>query len=84
MHLARAFFDTGEKVEINEADLDLLIRVPGIGLKTARRIVAMQNQHQLLKKPKDLQRLGGVLKKALPFVTIAGAAQTTLDLFFGK
>jgi predicted DNA-binding helix-hairpin-helix protein len=83
-HLARSFFDPGEKVEVNEADFDLLVRVPGIGLKTARRIVAMRENHQLLKKSKDLQRLGGVLKKALPFVTIAGAAQTTLDLFFGK
>ncbi|HMF33037.1 MAG TPA: helix-hairpin-helix domain-containing protein, partial [Candidatus Lokiarchaeia archaeon] len=81
VHLARAFFAPGEKLEVNEADFDLLIRVPGIGLKTARRILELRDRHQLIKKPKQLQLLGAVLPKALPFLTISGTGQSTLDQF---
>ncbi|SCP95813.1 putative DNA modification/repair radical SAM protein [Anaerobium acetethylicum] len=57
-------------VEINRADYYTLLRVPGIGNKSALRIVKARRMAVL--KFEDLQRMGVVLKRALYFITCSG------------
>lgn len=57
-------------VEINRAPLEELLRVPGIGVTGAKRIVSARH-HSLLRFD-DLQKLGIVLKRARYFITCAG------------
>lgn len=57
-------------VEINSADYRTLLRVPGIGERSARRIVGARRTHSL--DFPDLKRIGVVLKRALYFITCSG------------
>ncbi len=57
-------------VEINRADYQLLLRIPGIGVKSAQRIV-MARRSSFLSFP-DLKKIGVVLKRALYFITCNG------------
>ena len=57
-------------VEINVADYRTLLRVPGIGYKSAERIVKARRMGQL--DFSDLKKLGVVLKRALYFITCNG------------
>jgi putative DNA modification/repair radical SAM protein len=58
-------------VEVNSADYDELLRVPGIGAKTGRRIIETRRSRSL--SFDNLRRLGVVLKRARYFITAAGA-----------
>lgn len=58
-------------VEINRADYYTLLRVPGIGVKSARRIVQARRTARL--DFSDLKRVGVVLKRAVYFITCSGA-----------
>jgi len=58
-------------VEINRASLEQLMRVPGIGPRSAKRIV----MHRLKEKfhtIEDLQRTGAIIKWAAPYILING------------
>ena len=57
-------------VEINRADYYTLLRVPGIGERSARRIVGARRT-SVLDFP-DLKKIGVVLKRALYFITCNG------------
>lgn len=57
-------------VEINRADYHTLLRVPGIGYKSASRIVKARKQSVLTFS--DLKKIGVVLKRALYFITCDG------------
>jgi len=57
-------------VEVNRADYYTLLRVPGIGYKSAARIVKARRLGML--DFKDLQKMGVVLKRALYFITCNG------------
>jgi putative DNA modification/repair radical SAM protein len=57
-------------VEINRADYDLLLRVPGIGVRSAQRIVRARRQGHLAID--DLARLGVVMKRSRYFITARG------------
>ena len=57
-------------VEVNTADYYVLLRVPGIGYQSARRIVQARRTHSL--DFADLKRIGVVLKRALYFITCNG------------
>lgn len=57
-------------VEINRADYKVLLRVPGIGYRSASRIVKARRLGQL--DFADLKRMGVVLKRALYFITCKG------------
>jgi putative DNA modification/repair radical SAM protein len=57
-------------VEINRAPKRELLRVPGIGMKSAERIVNARRMTKLTFT--DLKKLGVVLKRALYFVTCEG------------
>ncbi len=58
-------------VEVNKADLQQLLRIPGIGPRGARAILAARRQQRLLSL-QDLQGLGVVSKRAAPFVLLSG------------
>lgn len=57
-------------VEINSASYDMLLRVPGIGVNSARRIVAARRSRAL--NFENLKKMGIVLKRALYFITCSG------------
>ena len=57
-------------VEINAADYKTLLRVPGIGAKSAKRIVKARQGSRL--DFSDLKKIGVVLKRALYFITCSG------------
>lgn len=57
-------------VEINRADYYTLLRVPGIGYKSAGRIIKARRLGSL--GFEDLKKMGVVLKRALYFITCGG------------
>lgn len=57
-------------VEINRAPMEMLLRVPGIGVKSAQRIAAARRCASLTFG--DLKKIGVVLKRAVFFVTCSG------------
>ena len=57
-------------VEINRASYDMLLRVPGIGVTGAQRIVKARRSAGL--DFQDLKKMGIVLKRALYFITCNG------------
>ena len=65
-------------VEVNRADYYTLLRVPGIGPKSARRIVQARRMGQL--NFPDLKKAGVVLKRAVYFITCQGRQMYPLKL----
>ena len=69
-------------VEVNRASYDVLLRVPGIGYKSAGRIVKARRFGSL--GFEDLRKMGVVLKRALYFITCSGKMmyKTKIHYFF--
>ncbi len=63
-------------VEVNKADLDFLLRIPGIGPTSARRIVKARRYAWL--DYDDLKKMGVVLKRAKYFILCKGKSFTSL------
>lgn len=57
-------------VEVNCASYEELLRVPGIGVKSARRIVQARRSSRL--EYQHLKKIGVVLKRAIYFITCNG------------
>jgi len=57
-------------VEVNRADYEAILRVPGIGMRGAQRIVAARRYGPL--SFEGLKRLGIVMKRAQYFITCGG------------
>lgn len=57
-------------IEVNKATLDELLRIPGIGAVSARRIVSQRRFAAV--KYEDLKRMGVALKRAKYFLTCSG------------
>lgn len=57
-------------VDVQSADYQMLLRVPGIGVKSALRIVQARRTARLTFE--DLKKIGVVLKRALYFITCSG------------
>ena len=57
-------------VEINQADYQVLLRVPGIGVKSAQRILAARRTGKITYF--DLKKFGTALKRARYFITCQG------------
>jgi putative DNA modification/repair radical SAM protein len=58
-------------VEINRADYETRLRVPGIGAKTARRVIETRRSRSL--SFDNLRRMGAALKRARYFLTCSGS-----------
>lgn len=69
-------------VEINKASYETLLRVPGIGLKSAQRIISARKYKNL--NFDDLKKIGVVLKKAKFFIICNGKAIEKRDLDFAS
>ena len=58
-------------VEVNSAPWEALIRVPGIGITSARRIMKLRREITF-RDPKELSKLGVLINRALPFILMDG------------
>jgi predicted DNA-binding helix-hairpin-helix protein len=58
-------------IEINSADKETLIRIPGIGFKNAETIIAAR-KHRKLQNSHQLRTLGILSKRAAPFILLNG------------
>lgn len=65
-------------VEVNRADYYTLLRVPGMGVKSARRIVSARKSTAL--DFPDLKKIGVVLKRAVYFITCSGRMMQPVKL----
>ena len=65
-------------VEVNKASYEQLLRVPGVGVKSARRIIAARKQGKL--DFDGLKRIGVVLKRARYFITCSGKMEVSCSL----
>ena len=65
-------------VEVNTAPYETLLRVPGLGVKSARRIVAVRKQGSLTFD--GLKKMGVVLKRARYFITCSGRTEFPVKL----
>jgi putative DNA modification/repair radical SAM protein len=57
-------------IEINKADYQMLLRIPGIGVKSAQRVQRARRNGNL--DFEDLKKMGVVLKRALYFISCNG------------
>lgn len=58
-------------VEVNRADREALLRVPGIGPRSARRILVLRRRRSF-RELEALRRLGVAIQRAAPFVLLSG------------
>lgn len=65
-------------VEVEKADYHTLLRVPGIGVKSAKRIVAARRMGSL--DYTSLKKFGVVLKRAMYFITCHGRMMMPIRL----
>ena len=57
-------------VEINKADYQMILRIPGIGVKSAQKIMMARRVHSL--SFEDVKKIGVVMKRARYFITCKG------------
>jgi predicted DNA-binding helix-hairpin-helix protein len=58
-------------IEINKANFYQLIRIPGIGIKSAKKILEIRKDGKI-KSENILKKIGVKLKKAMPYILIDG------------
>lgn len=64
-------------VDINKADYEMILRVPGIGVKSAKLIVSSRRHGRL--NSEQLKKIGIVMKKAQYFITCNELAMQTVN-----
>lgn len=77
--LAQRHFDG--HADVNELARDELLRIPGIGPKSANRIMQLRNSGKKVESKSQLAECGVVLKRALPFIEIEGERQRLINEF---
>lgn len=80
--LVIALNDDRFPLDINESSLNELLRIPGVGPLSAKRIIDSRSNGFTFKSIKDLANIGVVAKKASPFISINGFRQARLGDFF--
>jgi putative DNA modification/repair radical SAM protein len=78
MLIAREAMD--RPLDPNTATLQELLRVPGIGPRSAQRIVALRKRRPIMAKA-ELAAMGIRIKRAAPFLKINGWRDTTLEMW---
>jgi putative DNA modification/repair radical SAM protein len=58
-------------IEVNSADYETLLRIPGVGATSARRIIEQRRSRSITFE--GLKRLGVVIKRARYFITLSGS-----------
>ena len=64
-------------VDINRADYEMILRVPGIGVQSAQKIVLARHHRRL--NSDHLKKIGVVMKRAKYFITCNELPSSTLD-----
>ncbi len=57
-------------VDINRADREMILRVPGIGIKSANRIISLRRNGRI--RYEHLRQLGAIVSRAQPFIRCDG------------
>lgn len=81
INFARHYFKDHNCVDPNRASYRDLLRVPGIGPISAKRIINLRKQKFEFKRREDLKSVGVVLKRADPFLKINGQTQISINNF---
>ena len=64
-------------VDVNEAPREMLLRVPGLGVRNVERIISIRRWHSI--RLDDLTRLRVPLSKTIPFVIVADHTPILLE-----
>jgi len=78
MAIARESMD--KTLDPNTATLRELLRVPGIGPRSAQKIVAFRKKQRIVSRA-ELAAMGIRIKRAAPFLKINGWRDTTLEMW---
>lgn len=62
-------------VNLNKASREMMLRVPGLGVKTVNKLLAIRRWHTI--RLEDLVALRAAVKKAMPFIVCANHHPTT-------
>lgn len=65
-------------VEVNTAEYSMLLRIPGVGIKSAKKIQLARRNGRL--NFEDLKKIGVVLKRAQYFITCSGKLASGLKI----
>jgi predicted DNA-binding helix-hairpin-helix protein len=68
-------------VDVNKAAYEELLRVPGIGPLSARRIIQVRREHAIA-SPEELRKLGAAAKRAAPFLWLKDAERASRQFAF--
>ena len=82
--ISLAFNEDIFPLDVNEATYSELLRVPGIGETSARRIINLRKVNKKITNYRDLQRSGAVVKRVKPFLIVNGKRQTRITEFLSK
>lgn len=78
IHFAQEYFKQHGPIDPNISSYQDLLRVPGIGPISAKRIINLRKKKFVFKRREDLKSVGVVLKRADPYLIINGKNQKTL------
>ncbi len=79
--LARNYFDGKMPLDINSLSYNDILKIPGIGLLSARRIIKLRKQGIKIINREQLKNIGIVLKRAEPFLKIGNNYQLDMMNF---
>ncbi|WP_350344488.1 putative DNA modification/repair radical SAM protein [Proteinivorax tanatarense] len=68
-------------IEVNTANFDKLLKVPGIGPVSAKRIIKLRRTTKIL-DPNQLKAIRVVVKRALPFISLNGKVFDSIEKFY--
>jgi putative DNA modification/repair radical SAM protein len=81
IHLAKKYFKDHGPIDPNQASYNELLKVPGIGPISAKRIINLRSKKFMFNHRQDLKSIGVVLKRADPYLRINGENQRTITNF---
>ena len=79
--LARNYFDDNGPLDINNLPYKEMLKIPGIGITSAQRIIKLRKQGIKITKRAHLKDIGVVLKRAEPFLKIGSSYQSTIKSY---
>ncbi|MDG1071541.1 MAG: putative DNA modification/repair radical SAM protein [Akkermansiaceae bacterium] len=65
-------------IDLNKADYEVILRIPGLGVRNAKRIITARRFHHI--RVNDLIKMRVNLKKCLPFMITSDHQPATLEL----
>lgn len=74
---------TLKPIDLNQDSYDKILRVPGIGVTGAKRIIHLRESGLQINNLNDLKRIGSASRRAVPFVKIRGEMQSRLKAWSG-